>query len=127
MNLMFWLCTQLDDWVLCRIYKKKNVTKVPEQRAEDHSLIQPVIGNEVTEQKFPRTCSLTHLWEYEYISSISQLLDENAYNGPFINQEPMLENGAERYQQGQVHLPYMDPVKLEGNQSVFLNPVPQLQ
>lgn len=124
---MFLLCIQLDDWVLCRIYKKKNITRAPEQRVEDHSLIQPVIGNDVTEHKFPRTCSLTHLWEYEYMASISQLLDENAYNVPFNNQEPILENGAERYQQGQVHLPYTDPMKLEVNQSNFQNLVSQLQ
>ncbi|KAG6398864.1 hypothetical protein SASPL_140335 [Salvia splendens] len=120
---------RLDDWVLCRIYKKKNLTKPPEQKVED-SFIQPVIANEVIEpqiHKFPRTCSLTHLWEYEYMTSISQLLDENAYNVPFNNQEAIVENGAEMYQTGQVKLPYTEDMKRQVHQSIFVNPVSQLQ
>lgn len=123
------MCVQLDDWVLCRIYKKKNLTRPPEQRAED-SFLQPLIADEVMEpqtHKFPRACSLTHLWEFEYMTSISQLLDENAYNVPFNNQEPVVEYGAEKYQLGQVQVPYTDAMKVQVNQTIFVNPVSQLQ
>ncbi|KAL1556676.1 NAC domain-containing protein 2-like [Salvia divinorum] len=118
---------RLNDWVLCRIYKKKNLRKPPEQRIED-SVIQTtddVIEPQI--HKFPRTCSLTHLWEDEYMTSISQLLDENAYNVPFNNQESIVENGDQKYQPGQVQLPYTDAVKLQVHQSIFVNPVSQLQ
>ncbi|KAL8550282.1 hypothetical protein ACS0TY_008922 [Phlomoides rotata] len=86
---------RLDDWVLCRIYKKKNPTRQPELKIED-SFTQVSPAADFTEpqtHKFPRTCSLTHLWEFDYMSSISQLMDDNAYNASFNNQETINENG----------------------------------
>lgn len=100
---------QLDDWVLCRIYKKKNPTRQPEIKIED-SFSQGSTAADFTEHKFPRTCSLTHLWEFDYMSSISQLLDENAYN-----QETIVENRNQKHQPGQVQLLYTDPMKPQVN------------
>ncbi|KAG6405624.1 hypothetical protein SASPL_133216 [Salvia splendens] len=120
---------RLDDWVLCWIYKKKNLTKPPEQRVED-LLIQPAIINDVIGSqihKFPRTCSLTHLWECEYKTSISQLPDENTYIVPFNNQKSKDENWDQKYQPEQVQLPYTGAVKLQVHESKFVNPVSQLQ
>ncbi|GMN41889.1 hypothetical protein TIFTF001_011105 [Ficus carica] len=80
---------RLDDWVLCRIYKKRQMAKAVEQKVED--LISPQIGitavglgldqaNEEQMLKFPRTYSIAHLLEMDYLGPISQLLNEN---GPY--------------------------------------------
>lgn len=124
---------QLDDWVLCRIYKKKNLTRPPEQRVEDSFAQIVTTATDVTEpqtHKFPRTCSLTHLWEFDYMASISQLLDENAYNVLCNNQETIGENGTEKYQQAEQaqQLLYTDGMKFQmNNQPIFVNPVSELQ
>ncbi|KAI3452860.1 hypothetical protein Pfo_009523 [Paulownia fortunei] len=112
---------RLDDWVLCRIYKKKNPGRTPEQRVEDSyaQIVTATDAGEPQAYKFPRTCSLTHLWEFDYMASISQLLDENAYSVPFNNQETISNNGTDKYQPGQVLLPYTDAIKLEVNQPFF--------
>ncbi|KAL7148952.1 hypothetical protein ABFS83_05G007800 [Erythranthe nasuta] len=103
---------RLDDWVLCRIYKKKNPTRNTEQRVEE-TFDRFVTSNDATSEqdqqasmKFPRNCSLTHLWEFDCMPSISQLLDENiAYNFPFNNQETSISNnGPHKYQTGQVQI-----------------------
>ncbi|KAK6133735.1 hypothetical protein DH2020_032446 [Rehmannia glutinosa] len=115
---------RLDDWVLCRIYKKKNPTRTPEQRSVEDSFVQTMTPNEPSDHqqlqayKFPRTCSLTHLWEFDYMTSISQLLDENAYNLPFNNQETI--NGTRGTEKNQPA--GTDAIKLEVNQPVFVNP-----
>lgn len=113
----FFYVNQLDDWVLCRIYKKKNPTRQPEVKIED-SFTQVPTAADFTEQqthKFPRTCSLTHLWEFDYMSSISQLLDENAYNVSFNNQETIVENGTQKHPAWQGQLLYTDPMKHQMN------------
>ncbi|PIM98253.1 hypothetical protein CDL12_29271 [Handroanthus impetiginosus] len=116
---------RLDDWVLCRIYKKKNQARTPERKVED-SLAQIVAPSDASEPqgyKFPRTCSLTHLWEFDYMASISQLLDENAYVS-FNNQETISNNGTrgvEKYQPGQVPLQHTDTMKFH------VNPMYELQ
>ncbi|KAL6505620.1 histone chaperone [Orobanche hederae] len=113
---------RLDDWVLCRIYKKKNVAKSPnEQRVEDSILDQTHVITpnndanyyELQAYKLPRTSSLTPLWEFDhYMTSISQLLDENAHNLPLINnQETVINNetcGIEKYRPRHVILSHTD-------------------
>lgn len=76
---------QLDDWVLCRIYKKKSPAQPLEQREEninvenvpsdhDHN------ARELQPMKIPRTFSLAHLWELESLGSISHLLGDHNTN-----------------------------------------------
>ncbi|GMJ10519.1 NAC-LIKE, ACTIVATED BY AP3/PI, Arabidopsis NAC domain containing protein 29, NAC-like [Hibiscus trionum] len=71
---------RLDDWVLCRIYKKKSSAakvldqKVEESKAEIES-IDDGGGQELL--KFPRTCSLSQLLEMDYMGPISHFLTEN--------------------------------------------------
>ncbi|KAM0020086.1 putative transcription factor NAM family [Helianthus debilis subsp. tardiflorus] len=75
---------QLDDWVLCRIYKKKSAERPLEQR-EEHVSKQNVPSDdhnamEMQSKKIPRTFSLAHLWELESLGSISHLLDDDHTN-----------------------------------------------
>lgn len=78
---------RLDDWVLCRIYKKKNVSKSSVELKEEYPSPQmniteeDNIGNEQNMVKFPRTCSLTHLLEMDtYLAPISHVLSDPSYN-----------------------------------------------
>ncbi|XP_076927542.1 NAC domain-containing protein 2-like [Bidens hawaiensis] len=71
---------RLDDWVLCRIYKKKSTEKPLEQR-EEHISTQDTPSDdhnavEIQQKKIPRTFSLAHLWELETLGSISHILGE---------------------------------------------------
>ncbi|KAI3467320.1 hypothetical protein Pfo_023983 [Paulownia fortunei] len=130
---------RLDDWVLCRIYKKKNLGRTTDQQRVEDSLAQIVtIENDHASEpqpfKFPRTCSLTHLWEFGYMGSISQLLNDTSYNVPFNNQETVLcNNGSfsragDKHQLGQlVQQPCTDAMKFQVNQPIFVNPVFELQ
>lgn len=124
---------QLDDWVLCRIYKKKSPGKSSEQKVEESYGQIPTTNNDTTEvqqaYKFPRPCSLSHLWEYEYMGSISQLMNDNSnYNVSFDQyQEPAINNGK---QLGQIiqQQPYnTSPMMPQVNQTVFVNPTYELQ
>ncbi|KAL2519363.1 NAC transcription factor 29 [Abeliophyllum distichum] len=129
---------RLDDWVLCRIYKKKNLGKAVEPKVENPIAQNVTLNNATSEQqeqasKFPRTCSLTHLWEFGYMGSISHLLNENSLNNnmPFDNQNTMSNNGnfSETLRLGQVQQqPYTDAMKFEVNyQPIFVNPVHEFQ
>ncbi|XP_027359963.1 NAC domain-containing protein 2-like [Abrus precatorius] len=101
--------TRLDDWVLCRIYKKKNMGKSLEAK-EDYPTTQmnltvPNGDENEHEVKFPRTCSLTHLLDMDYLGPISQILYDGSYNStfdfqintanggmdPFVKPQPMIE------------------------------------
>lgn len=78
---------RLDDWVLCRIYKKKNITKSLETN-EDYptnqiNMTQTNDDNEQELVKFPRTCSLTNLLDMDYMGPISQILSDGSYNSTF--------------------------------------------
>ncbi|CAA2959652.1 NAC transcription factor 29-like [Olea europaea subsp. europaea] len=124
---------RLDDWVLCRIYKKKNLGKGAEQKVEN-PIAQIVTLNSATSEasKFPRTCSLTHLWEYGYMGSVSHLLNDNSFNNnmPLDNQNSVSSNVnlSETLRLGQVQQPYTDGMKFHGNyQPIFVNPVHEIQ
>ncbi|KAG8366369.1 hypothetical protein BUALT_Bualt17G0072600 [Buddleja alternifolia] len=129
---------RLDDWVLCRIYKKKNVGRTSEQRVVEDSFAQIVTPSDHASEpqlyKFPRTCSLTHLWDFGYMGSISQLLNETSCNNvPFNNQETISNNGdfshgANKYHQlGQMQQQYADDTKFQVNPLAYVNSVHQLQ
>lgn len=119
---------RLDDWVLCRIYKKKNVTRDSEQRVQDSFPQITKTPTDVSEQAyvFPRTCSLTHLWEFDYMTSMSQLMDGNA---PFNNQETTSNTATEKYLHGQAQTTYTDDTKQfqVNQQPIFVNPMYDLQ
>lgn len=76
---------RLDDWVLCRIYKKKSSEKPLEQREETTSTQNVSSVNEhnameMQSMKISRTFSLAHLWELESLGSISHLLGDHDTN-----------------------------------------------
>uniref|UniRef100_A0A803L1T3 NAC domain-containing protein n=1 Tax=Chenopodium quinoa TaxID=63459 RepID=A0A803L1T3_CHEQI len=87
---------RLDDWVLCRIYKKRYVARA-EERAEDSSSspqgqismvergASDVSSNQnEPEIKFPRTQSLSYLLDLDYLGPIAHLLNDNtSYNSSF--------------------------------------------
>jgi hypothetical protein len=82
--------------------------------------------------KFPRTCSLSHLLELEYLGSISQLLSGDTYNSNLDLQNLMSNAGTdhvEKIQLGQMSLQHTDRGKFQGNlqgstlnQPLFMNP-----
>lgn len=129
---------RLDDWVLCRIYKKKNLGKPDYQRVENTFTQIPCTNEPQIPQKlFPRNFSLSdHLWEFDYINPISQLMHENSYNLPFNVQDitSNVNNGdvprdAEKTQITQVqHHCTSSATNFQGNQQPFLlNPVYEFQ
>ncbi|CAO2828757.1 unnamed protein product [Amaranthus hypochondriacus] len=76
---------RLDDWVLCRIYKKRQVARV-EDKGED-STLQGQVSNEGGSEgssdqaiKFPRTQSLSYLLDLDYLGPIAHLLNDNTSN-----------------------------------------------
>ncbi|KAK8659287.1 hypothetical protein V6N13_029493 [Hibiscus sabdariffa] len=83
---------RLDDWVLCRIYKRKSSAgKVLDQELEESKTpIEMTVsssskddGGSQQSLKFPRTCSLSQLLEMDYMGPISHLLTENTYGSIF--------------------------------------------
>ncbi|KAH9614936.1 hypothetical protein KSS87_012380 [Heliosperma pusillum] len=95
---------RLDDWVLCRIYKKRSVAKT-EEKAEDSSSSKPQISfggtsdvssnNQQQQQqitKFPRTHSLSYLLDLDYLGPIAHLLNDGTYNTSFDIQTSMGNN-----------------------------------
>ncbi|KAL2349221.1 hypothetical protein Fmac_003221 [Flemingia macrophylla] len=89
---------RLDDWVLCRIYKKKNMGK-PLEAKEDYPIAQINLkpANNDREQHevvtFPRTSSLTHLLEMDYMGPISHILSDGSFNSTFDFQINNTVNG----------------------------------
>lgn len=72
------MCHQLDDWVLCRIYKKKHMQKTLQQK-EDYSSLQfndSTIANNNEQERMnmnlnlTRSCSLTYLLDMNYFTPI---------------------------------------------------------
>ncbi|KAE8729996.1 ONAC010 protein [Hibiscus syriacus] len=90
---------RLDDWVLCRIYKKKNSG-----------------GGRVLEQKGVESStqmdSVSHLLEMDYMSSVSQLFGENSSFEYFPNTIG-----------SKIPYQYTDSGKLQVNESGFLNQI----
>lgn len=84
---------QLDDWVLCRIYKKSNHSLSMDREQEDiamDDLFMPSLTNTTLQNnppKLPKSCSLTELLENVDFSSLSQLL-ENTPDIPCFQQDP---------------------------------------
>ncbi|KAK8526045.1 hypothetical protein V6N13_017113 [Hibiscus sabdariffa] len=116
---------RLDDWVLCRIYKKKNSGggRVLEQKGEEESKTQTEMmqnwndgGESLSQQvlKFPRTSSVSHLLEMDYMGPVSQLFAENTFNTGFEYFPNALEETPCQIQ-------YTESGRLQGNESGLLN------
>ncbi|XP_022151075.1 NAC transcription factor 29-like [Momordica charantia] len=79
---------RLDDWVLCRIYKKRHSNKGLEEKAEELSSGDHqngvAEGNGEQVMKFPRTFSITHLLDLDYLGPISQLFNDNSSINPTV-------------------------------------------
>ncbi|KAF3431489.1 hypothetical protein FNV43_RR26220 [Rhamnella rubrinervis] len=119
---------RLDDWVLCRIYKKKQMVKVLEEKMELSSpqldITAPIDDNEDHSLKFPRTCSIAHLFELEHLGPISQLLNENSHNPTFDFQNNWTSTGTDHVQKLQFgEMPYQntDSGKFQVTQSSIFN------
>ncbi|XP_020236754.1 NAC domain-containing protein 1 [Cajanus cajan] len=124
---------RLDDWVLCRIYKKKNMGKSLEAR-EDYPISQINIApaNNDSDQhevmKFPRTSSLTHLLEMDYLGPISHILSDGSFNSTFDFQINTDNGGIDPFVKPQlVEMPNNDPYasdsgKYQVKQNSTLNP-----
>ncbi|KAK4841224.1 hypothetical protein QYF36_001025 [Acer negundo] len=142
---------RLDDWVLCRIYKKRQAVKVMDQKVEEETVFQigkteNIIDDSEHHQqqqqqmmKFPRTFSLTNLMEMDYLGPISQLLNDN--NNTFNlthdiniimgNNNAGPDHNVDKLQLGEMPHQYnTDFGKFQVNQSgllnqqqVFLNPI----
>ncbi|XP_009773865.1 NAC domain-containing protein 1 [Nicotiana tabacum] len=143
---------RLDDWVLCRIYKKKNMGKSMEmmKAEEEESEAQIEITNNDIEvvgattsgpqtNKLPRNCSLSHLLELDYFGSIPQLLGDNSYHTSFDIDQSYTMNSVntnvvhqmEKSQLGEVshqHNSQNNNYNIFFNQQpVFVNPAFQFQ
>uniref|UniRef100_A0A5B7ACQ9 Putative NAC transcription factor 29 n=1 Tax=Davidia involucrata TaxID=16924 RepID=A0A5B7ACQ9_DAVIN len=126
---------RLDDWVLCRIYKKRNTVKAVPKMEDLCDQIALSSGDDDQMMKFPRTCSLSHLWELEKLGSISQLLSDNSTSEfqNTVSNAGIGLRGTEKLQLGEVPYQYSDLAKFQMNQSsllnqqIFLNPMFEFQ
>ncbi|KAG7586421.1 NAC domain [Arabidopsis thaliana x Arabidopsis arenosa] len=99
---------RLDEWVLCRIYKKRGAGKLLNEQEGfiDEVLMDEttVVVNEaerrneeeimmnMTSTKLPRTCSLAHLLEMDYMGPVSHIFTDNFTQFDHIHQ-PDSESG----------------------------------
>lgn len=123
---------RLDDWVLCRIYKKRNAGRALEHEGledlqVDHANMNVVsssttiiknehvdVGGDQELQilKFPRTFSLAHLVELDCLGPISQFFNDpnSSYNGSSFEYQPGFDpNGIGLNQQLNVNSVYKFP------------------
>lgn len=142
-----WMCHQLDDWVLCRIYKKKSMGRSMETR-EDYPIAQinnmttpkDDDSNEIEQEevmKFPRTCSLTNLLEMDYLGPISNMLSDESYNSTFdfqINTAhiggidptllmPTTTNNPYAADSSKYHVKQQQNGAVNNNPTIFVNPI----
>ncbi|KAK7407388.1 hypothetical protein VNO78_09267 [Psophocarpus tetragonolobus] len=122
---------RLDDWVLCRIYKKKNMGKSMEAKG-DYPIGQVNLtpanndsGQEMV--KFPRTSSLTHLLEMDYLGPISHMLSDGSYNSTFDFQINTANGGIDPFVKAQpIEIPNnhyaADSGKYQVKQNSTINP-----
>ncbi|OIT05595.1 PREDICTED: NAC transcription factor 29 [Nicotiana attenuata] len=129
---------RLDDWVLCRIYKKKNLGRAMEMMKVEEETHQPeILSTNPVEivaatgpqtLKLPRTCSLSHLLEIDYFGSISQLFDDNSYNANNQNTMTNINIGnVPHHAMEQLSHQYMASTNVNGNVPIFVNPAFQFQ
>ncbi|CAK9316723.1 unnamed protein product [Citrullus colocynthis] len=126
---------RLDDWVLCRIYKKRHSNKgLLEEKTEElptqHDVVEGNNGQQ--NMKFPRTFSITHLLDLDYLGPISQLFNDNSSINPtlgFQNTTAAYTNVG-KIEQGEMSLDYssastdfqVNQSNNFFNQAIFINP-----
>lgn len=131
----FLLLFQLDDWVLCRIYKKRHSNKgLLEEKTEElptqHDAVEGNNGQQ--NMKFPRAFSITHLLDLDYLGPISQLFNDNSSINPtlgFQNNTAAYTNVG-KIEQGEMPLDYssastdfqVNQSNNFFNQAIFINP-----
>ncbi|XP_010922870.1 NAC domain-containing protein 2 [Elaeis guineensis] len=92
---------RLDDWVLCRIYKKSNHTLSMDRQQEDISVedvFMPSLTNTTPQNNpphLPKSCSLTDLLENVDFSALSQLL-ENTADIPSFQQDQVVHPSSDQ-------------------------------
>lgn len=131
---------RLDDWVLCRIYKKRATGKTLEPRIEEsnHNVqatdkaYANLDATDPTMLKFPRTFSLTHLLEMDYLSPFSHILSDNPYSAIFDYQNTISSNNSANDSADQKphggHFPHHVAVQNSAlNQNMVINPIFDLQ
>ncbi|KAK3042385.1 hypothetical protein RJ639_002431 [Escallonia herrerae] len=113
---------ELDDWVLCRIYKKKSTGRASEAKMEDcHAQASNSNDDDGASDprtmKFPRTYSISNLWELECLGSISQLLGDTSYNSTYGNQNATTSPGIvpRDFQLEEIAHQCTDSTKFQGN------------
>ncbi|KAJ7943441.1 NAC domain protein [Quillaja saponaria] len=132
---------RLDDWVLYRIYKKKQMGKTLEMGKDSNAQSHVKPASDDSDQqmmKLPRNVSLANLLEMDYLDPITQLQCDNSCNSTFGFQNNMLNAGS--YQFGKPELGEVpnyqyavDSGKFQLNQSgtinqpIFVNPVYDLR
>ncbi|KAA3460803.1 hypothetical protein E1A91_D12G188400v1 [Gossypium mustelinum] len=105
---------RLDDWVLCRIYKKKNsAEKILDHKVEESNTQIDRVGysNDDSESqellKFPKTGSYSRLLELDYMGPVSHLLNENTYISSFDFPNTIANTGIEDVEKLQLgDIPY---------------------
>ncbi|KAF8021444.1 hypothetical protein BT93_G1778 [Corymbia citriodora subsp. variegata] len=139
---------RLDDWVLCRIYKKRQASKTMEPRTEESNHnVQPIDkacanldAADPPMLKFPRTFSLTHLLEMDYLAPYSHIISDNPYSAIFDFQNTISNASgndcADQKPQGGGHFPHhaadnwgkFPAVQNSAlNQTLVINPIFDLQ
>ncbi|XP_023522411.1 NAC transcription factor 29-like [Cucurbita pepo subsp. pepo] len=115
---------RLDDWVLCRIYKKRHSNKgLSEEKTEELAAQNEVgEGNGQQMMKFPRTFSITHLLDLDYLGPISQLFNDNSSANPTLGfQSTAAHTNVGKVEQGATPFDYSSATT-DFNQAFFLNP-----
>ncbi|XP_008792524.1 NAC domain-containing protein 2-like [Phoenix dactylifera] len=115
---------RLDDWVLCRIYKKSNHTLSmdPEQgeiAVED--VFMPGLTNTTPQNNppsLPKSCSLTELFDNVDFSALSQLL-ENTPDMPSFQQDPVVHPSSNQ--------PFINNGSSSNSSNVFIQQLSQTE
>ncbi|KAF8390151.1 hypothetical protein HHK36_024673 [Tetracentron sinense] len=132
---------RLDDWVLCRIYKKKHPGRAVEEKVEQ---IEIAAAGDASDQQmvaFPRTCSLlANLMDAEYLASISHILSDDPFSETIESQtskgnvEEIDHNHCiENFEPGDMSYQFTNSTKFQVNQNnlfkqpIFLNSVYEFQ
>ncbi|KAJ4845688.1 NAC domain-containing protein 2 [Turnera subulata] len=125
---------RLDDWVLCRIYKKRHIIRHLEEKNDNPrtKLDETAPGDDIDDgnkqQKmlnFPRTYSLSHI--LDYMGPMSQLLNVDTFNPNFDFTSIMTTTGIEHVDdKNQIgELPHQFQLNQTSilNQPLFVNPM----
>ncbi|XP_058083081.1 NAC transcription factor 29-like [Magnolia sinica] len=116
---------RLDEWVLCRIYRKRHASRVVEQKQEEPSTENvtsiAVDDSDTQPLKFPRPCSLSHLLELDYMS---RLLGDHGLNwmeGIEIMNTASGSSEMDKTQMPNTAYQFVDSTQFQANTNTMLN------